>query len=391
MKEVRSNNWRVSAQIECGNAAAIEPAGPDHFRLRPREDPVPHEVQVTGPISTYVLCVAVTNESPTSRSLVLEVMIPPWLAETGFDYVLRKPYLLRPSDELSWRPVEADRQEDLPSSVRIRLDVEPGRGIVVSTVPSYPYSQMRDELNRLAEKSGGAARVVTYGQSLEGRALLSLEVGRGQAPHRVVFSGSTQPGEPCAWAVLAMANALLDQHELRERYADFDISFIPQPNPDGIAHGCCNVNLAGEMIFLGYDKPDTGDNRCHEARQLWDYLSDRPPMALLDFHFLHLVNHLQPAPYVFDGALYTDPARRRLAERITQAICELNSAEPKISIADNHPLWKGLLTYQAVRQWNTAATLYQNTGPQTSVEQAQRRGVEAMRAVLDACLEELAG
>jgi hypothetical protein len=46
-------------------------------------------------------------------------------------------------------------------------------------------------------------------------------------------------------------------------------------------------------------------------------------------------------------------------------------------------LWKHLVTCNAVRRCNTAATLYQNAGPRASHQRAQRRGVEAMRVALD--------
>ena len=46
-------------------------------------------------------------------------------------------------------------------------------------------------------------------------------------------------------------------------------------------------------------------------------------------------------------------------------------------------MWRGLATYHSILEWNTLANLYQYTGPKTSHEGAQARGVEVMEAVLD--------
>jgi hypothetical protein len=46
-------------------------------------------------------------------------------------------------------------------------------------------------------------------------------------------------------------------------------------------------------------------------------------------------------------------------------------------------MWKHLVTYNSIVNWNTRAVLYQNTGPKSSVRQAQRRAVEVMRVALE--------
>ena len=80
---------------------------------------------------------------------------------------------------------------------------------------------------------------------MEGRAILSLETGDKARP-RAVFSATFQPGEPSAWAILAMAEGVLFDAELTRFQEEYDLSFMPMTNPDGVARGSNNVNSKGE-------------------------------------------------------------------------------------------------------------------------------------------------
>ena len=106
-------------------------------------------------------------------------------------------------------------------------------------------------------------------------------------------------------------------------------------------------------------------------------------MVLIEFHFLALPNHPNPRPYVFIPTLYTDPKGREAGTSLVRRLERLTNAPEGKPIPENHPMWQHLLTFNSIRSWNTAATLYQNTGPKVSPVQAQRRGVEIMRVALD--------
>jgi hypothetical protein len=220
------------------------------------------------------------------------------------------------------------------------------------------------------------------GRSVEGRPILSLETGDKNKP-RAVFSSTFQPGEPGAWAILAMAEAVLFDGELEQFQREYDLNFVPITNPDGVVHGSDNVNSKGEIVLLGFDPDSLRGDGFQEAKVLWNYLLPKPPSVMIEFHFLTLPNHPLPRPYVFAPGLYRDPERRRLGTDFMRRLERLSSAGEGPVIPENHPMWKHLVTYNAVLNWNTLATLYQNTGPKTSYRQAQRRGVEVMRVALD--------
>jgi hypothetical protein len=217
---------------------------------------------------------------------------------------------------------------------------------------------------------------------VEGRPILSLEAGDKTKP-RAVFSSTFQPGEPGAWAILAMAESVLFDGELQHFQEEYDLDFVPMTNPDGVVHGSNNVNSKGEIVLLGFDEESQRGPGFEEAKVLWKYLVPKPPSVMIEFHFLTLPNHPLPRPYVFAPGLYRDPERRRLGTAFMRRLERLSGANEGPVIPENHPMWKHLVTYNAVLNWNTLATLYQNTGPKTSYRQAQRRGVEVMRVALD--------
>jgi hypothetical protein len=161
-----------------------------------------------------------------------------------------------------------------------------------------------------------------------------------------------------------------------------EITFIPQPNPDGLVAGACNVNAKGEMVFLGFEDLAEGRSGPVEAAALWNELASRPPLVYVDYHHLPLPNHPHPRPYLFDPELYADPGRRAQAQGLADRLIEISGCPRPSSIAAGHPTWRHLATYQALVRWNTVSFLYQDTGPTTHHLLAQQRGPEVMRAAL---------
>ncbi|MSU51158.1 MAG: hypothetical protein EXS37_19065 [Opitutus sp.] len=380
--KLEADRWLLQADIECGNARIIERSGSSHFQVAPREDPVPIEVQKKGPISNFVVYIEVTNLDAQPREITIDVVIPPWLIQARFDYFLRKAYLLRSPDDLEYYELAPERHASLPDRMRLRIDFAAGERKIISTTPAYPYSAMRKKLEALERRSNGKARIQAIGRSAEDRPILVLEAGDKTKP-RAVFVATFQSGEPSAWAILAMAEAALADPELTHFQQEYDLAFVPMTNPDGVVHGCNNVNGKGEIVLLGFSPEARGKAGNHEAKVLWKYLEAKPPVALIDFHFLALPNHTRPRPYVFIPTLYTDPRGREAGASLVRRLERLTAAPEGKPIAENHPMWQHLLSFNAVRSWNTATALYQNTGPMVSHRQAQRRGVEVMRVALD--------
>ncbi len=379
----------VSAEIECGSAVEIE-ASPGRVSFAPGEDAVPHEVQITGPISCYNACLALRNEAAEERSVTVEVRIPPWLIEAGFDYFLRKEYLTAPLEEgggplprpaTDWRMIPPERQRSLDATVELDLTLGAGEALVLSSIEHYPVTTCNERLRELA--AAPDARLVTIGQSVQGRPILGVEVGDADAPRRAVFTGTLQPGEPSAWAVLAMIEAAIDGRAWRDGWS---LCFVPQTNPDGIFLGRCNTNARDELAAFGFEEAAAGSDFCpEEVRVLWSYLSERPPVVYVDFHFLRHPNHPFTKPYFFDPAIYDAPEVAAAAIALNERYMTLSGADRPHYVEVGHEMWRGLASYQAAAALDAVAFLYQYTGPTTSLQGAQAVGPQVMIAALEEC------
>jgi len=376
----------MTADIECGNATQMQVVGDGHFELWPEEDNIPRQVQVTGPISCYNVCVLLRNLGGLPAQATLDVRIPPWLIQAGFDYFLRKPYVVRDADspDPEWQLLEETHQTDMADRVSLRLNLGPGQMRLLSALAHFPYSLCCRRLEQLAA-SCAFADLQQIGLSVQGRPIFALQVGPRDASRCVLFTGTLQPGEPSAWAVLAMAE-LATSGDFRAP-EDCLLSFVPQPNPDGIVWGRCNVNAADDVPVFGFLQAAQGDACPVEASVLWQYLSRRRPEVFIDFHFLRLPNHPVPKPYVFDPAIYSDDDTRGRAGRLAQELIALSGCERPYKVALGDAMWQRLATYQAARVWDSVSFLYQYTGPQTSHTGAQQRGRAVMQAALEIGLE----
>ena len=380
----------ASAEIECGSAAHIELLDTDRVLVEPGEDAIPREMQVQGPISCYNACIGLRNEDDERRHLTVEVRIPRWLIEGGFDHFLRRRYVMtaledsgatRPRPALEWRMVAPERQRDRADSVEVDLSVRRGEAVVLSSVEHYPMTTCNERLREIASHSD--SRLRTIGRSAQGRPVFSLDVGHEDAPRRAVFTGTFQPGEPAAWGVMPMIDAALEGGWWLDEYL---ISFIPQPNPDGIFLGRCNVNARDELVAFGFDEAAAGGNVCpQEVQVLWDDFSARPPAVYVDFHFLRNPDHPYTKPYFIDPAVYQSGEVAEAARVVNGRLMEISGAERPFEVPIGHPLWRGLATYQAATQLDAVSFLYQYTGPTTSIAGAREVGPQVMLAALEAC------
>jgi hypothetical protein len=199
---------------------------------------------------------------------------------------------------------------------------------------------------------------------------------------RLVFVGSVQPGEPCAWGVLAMAETLVTEDGLERARSEFTSDFIPQPDPDGLVAGRSNTNAGGEVTLFAFEDAAAGRPCPREAWALWDEVARRPPLVLVDFHFLPTPGHDQPKPLLLDLGVYNDAERRRLAVGLGRRLVELATSTPPQPVAAGEEPWRGLLVSQAAGRLGSAAFLYHSTERTANHTIARKRGRDILYAVL---------
>jgi len=374
----------ISNDLECGNADFIHPVAEGRAEIGPRDDGIPHEMQVKGPISCYNVCVRLKNTTGRPQRVTLDIVIPQWLIEAGFGHFLRKEYFVRSVDDLSWQEVPARDATSLPDRMRFEIELGANEERVFSSVPHYPYSHCVERLRALAA-AHAEAKLVETGRSVQGRSVWALEIGDGKRRPRVLVTATLQPGEPAAWAVMAMAEWLLDSPSRGDILSRFGIDFVPEPNPDGNVMGLCNVNGEGEIAHFGFRDAAEGRDCPAETRNLWDYLSASPPLGYMDFHTLHAPNHPVPMVIFCESSAHADPVRRALAERTAKHVAAASGHKLIDDRPVDHPLLGGIAVCQATKRHGSVSYVEQFTGPQATLAALKRRGPAALAAFVE-CL-----
>ncbi len=151
-----------------------------------------------------------------------------------------------------WKPLPT---EALPTN-RVRLALEmPGPRLYVARLEPYRLS----DLDRLlaAIRKNPLGEITPIGQTVQGRPLEIVRVGKPGAPYRVFIRARAHPWEAGGnWVVEGLINRLLqsdaDASKFLERYC---VYILPLANKDGVARGLTRFNLQGKDLNRDWNKP----------------------------------------------------------------------------------------------------------------------------------------
>ncbi len=151
-----------------------------------------------------------------------------------------------------WRSVAT---EALPEN-RVRLHLAmPGPKLYVARIEPYRVS----DLDRLLASIRHDARVqiTPIGQTVQGRPLEIIRLGRPKAPYRVFLRARAHPWESGGnWVVEGLIQRLLQNDAEARRFLDrYCVYILPMANKDGVARGATRFNLQGRDLNRNWDKP----------------------------------------------------------------------------------------------------------------------------------------
>jgi len=145
--------------------------------------------------------------------------------------------------------------EALPGN-RVQLAVElPDGPLFVARVEPYRIS----DLERLLREIGHHrhVRVEDIGETVEGRRLEIVRIGRESARHRVFLRARAHPWEAGTnWVVEGLIRRLLRPDAEARRWLDaYCLHVLPMANKDGVARGRTRFNLLGKDLNRDWDHP----------------------------------------------------------------------------------------------------------------------------------------
>ena len=155
-------------------------------------------------------------------------------------------------DGESWRSVPATLDADRRLLVELEM---PKPSLYVASVAPYRLSDLDKLLSEIQDHP--LVEVTTIGQTVEGRPLEIVRIGRPEAPHRVLIRARAHPWEPGGnWVVEGLIRGLLSEDAANARYLErYAVYILPMANKDGVARGRTRFNVQGVDLNRGWDVP----------------------------------------------------------------------------------------------------------------------------------------
>ena len=207
-----------------------------------------------------------------------------WNGRPGSPISDRTPCFIS-SDGREWAAVPARKTDDN----RLVFRVRPATGsLCLARLEPYRIS----DLDRLIAEIHAYAlvEIETIGQSVEGRDLEIIRVGRLDAPRRFLIRARSHPWEPGGnWVVQGLIRALLsDDGANRDRLGRFNVAIMPMAAKDGVARGWTRFNSNGMDLNRDWEEPaDPGPAPENAALERWlesEIEAGRKPDLEIDLH-----------------------------------------------------------------------------------------------------------
>lgn len=160
-------------------------------------------------------------------------------------------------DGKTWEPMPMQR---LVEENKSRLTVEmPGPTLTVSRIEPYLPSHLESMLAKVGQHPLGEVKIV--GNTVEGRPLEIVRLGKEDAPYRVFLRARAHPWESGGnWVLQGLVDKLLSGDETAKKALEhYCVYSLPMANKDGVVRGRSRFNLRGKDLNRNWDLPSDPD------------------------------------------------------------------------------------------------------------------------------------
>ena len=160
-------------------------------------------------------------------------------------------------DGRNWTPVPL---EPLPGD-RVRLTVTmPGPRLYVARAEPYRLSDLERWLDSIRQHP--LVQITPIGNTVQGRELEIVRVGKPTAPHHVFIRARAHPWEPVGnWVVQGLVSRLLSGDADAQRFLErYYVSILPMANKDGVVDGRTRFNRRGRDLNRNLNRPADPEN-----------------------------------------------------------------------------------------------------------------------------------
>lgn len=186
-------------------------------------------------------------------------------------------------DGKTWRTVTGHKREGNRLELNVCLKTD---ALYVARIEPYRISDLGRRIEAVRDRA--LARVETIGETVEGRELEILSVGRCDARHHVLLRARAHPWETGGnWLLEGLIEGLLadDAGPCLDTYC---LHALPMANKDGVARGGSRFNMQGMDLNRNWDRPaDAALAPENHALEKWieqAIESGRRPGLAIDLH-----------------------------------------------------------------------------------------------------------
>lgn len=315
--------------------------------------------------------ISVANDGAIDRTIEIDVECD------GFDALPEIAPLLYAAPAINgpWAEAALEARTDRKTGYAIRASVPAGSELHIANTLPRPLDTAETETRRLCDEAGG--RLLEFGRSLDGRALLAADVGE-EAATPVLVSSGFHPPEPDTLATLAILDWLATPAG-REAAKGYRLVVVPMANPDGYARSTQGSNAAGINMYWHFARelPE----KCPEVAALWALADNLRPRGYIDFHCYTLQMLKKPGPYLRPLRYYSDPALRRVAQQLHDRF----AADPELTPVRGFPAFAPhTLGTMLARKYQTLTLAKYHLHLKQGVERSRAHGIEVLSRLLAA-------
>jgi len=172
---------------------------------------------------------------------------------------------------------------------RFQLDITMKENkLYIARMEPYTLSDLKTFLDSIRDDP--RVDITTIGETVEGRSLEIIKVGRDRAPFRVLIRARAHPWEAGGnWMVQGLVNSLLADDPANEQYLQkYCLYVLPMANKDGVVRGLTRFNMMGMDLNRKWDKkadPDLSpENHALESWLESTIKNDKKPHLAFDMH-----------------------------------------------------------------------------------------------------------
>jgi hypothetical protein len=188
-------------------------------------------------------------------------------------------------DGKKWQHQKVEWIEGTRMKVNIHM---PSDSLYIARVEPYRLSDLQSLVSKI--RNDRNVRIIPIGQSVEGRTLEMIQIGKEKTSHKVFIRGRVHPWEPGSnWVIEGLINALLENGDKSMNYLkNYTVYILPMANIDGVANGINRFNMNGMDLNRNLTRP--ADSRLspeNAAMEKWlENMISRgfKPDLAIDFH-----------------------------------------------------------------------------------------------------------